>query len=532
MWAAAGGKAGPVIEHRIRHRAVMRAVGHGPHLGQGIGVQIAEGERHFACVERAKIARPGGRIAMVEDVEVGREAQRVLALRDALSRPAEDDVARRIEQGVVAIAMRIDAQEFGRQRAIDALDHRLVLLRRWGHAEAEPAHGPIFVRVVAHDHGHARLFAAVEDIVELIGQDGPVDRTLRDESGQRRLVGEGLRVHRARRTDVGRAQLFEQVRPEPLGRGHAIGRLRQFREAAQVGALDDRLVEQAPRLRSGHQVGRAERASGFAHHGDVPRIAAELCDILAHPAQSGDLVEQPVVARNTVRRLLAQLLVRQPAERAEPVIERNEHHPPPRVIGAVVHRQAVRPDPQRTAVNPDDHGRVLRILRRPDIEIEAVFRGAGGRIVVEARSRNGRLDAGGTEAARISYAIPPGGRLRRRPAQIAHRGRGVGNAAKDAQAVFRRPAKGAVRGGGHRRGRNARPCGCPIVHARARAGKQGCRHQRSRGYEPFHAFLTPLLAGVRRVCPARFAPACSITAPGRAPPRIRPAPLRPRVRPG
>ena len=68
----------------------------------------------------------------------------------------------------------------------------------------------------------------------------------------------------------------------------------------------------------------AERARGFAENGDVGWIAAERGDVVAHPAQRRDLVEQAVVAGDSCRGFLAEFGMGEIAEHAEPVVYRNQ----------------------------------------------------------------------------------------------------------------------------------------------------------------------------------------------------------------
>ena len=59
----------------------------------------------------------------------------------------------------------------------------------------------------------------------------------------------------------------------------------------------------------------------FAGHRDLAGIAAEVGDVVAHPAQRRLLVGQPVIAHLARR---TQCRMRQEAERAETVVERDD----------------------------------------------------------------------------------------------------------------------------------------------------------------------------------------------------------------
>src|SRR3546814_7152264 len=65
--------------------------------------------------------------------------------------------------------------------------------------------------------------------------------------------------------------------------------------------------------------------------------------------------------------------MREPAERAEPVVDRHHHNAAFGQRAAVIDRIAARPAGQRAAVDPHEHRRILRILRRPDVERQAVL---------------------------------------------------------------------------------------------------------------------------------------------------------------
>src|SRR3546814_18881428 len=74
-----------------------------------------------------------------------------------------------------------------------------------------------------------------------------------------------------------------------------------------------------------------------------------------------------------VGRLRAECRMRKPAEHAEPIVDRHHDEPALCERAAVVERIAARPGHQRTAVNPDKDRGVLRIIRRPDVERQAIL---------------------------------------------------------------------------------------------------------------------------------------------------------------
>ena len=67
------------------------------------------------------------------------------------------------------------------------------------------------------------------------------------------------------------------------------------REEGARQALDDCAPEQPCRARCGQQRGYAPGAGRFAEDGDLVGVAAERLDVLLHPFEDGDLVEQAAV---------------------------------------------------------------------------------------------------------------------------------------------------------------------------------------------------------------------------------------------
>jgi hypothetical protein len=82
------------------------------------------------------------------------------------------------------------------------------------------------------------------------------------------------------------------------GRGDVRGQFR--REEQTRNALRDGSAEQPGRPRHGQQRGDRTSTRRFAEDRHPVRIAAEGPDVLAHPVQRGDLVEQAPVGRGTV----------------------------------------------------------------------------------------------------------------------------------------------------------------------------------------------------------------------------------------
>ena len=93
---------------------------------------------------------------------------------------------------------------------------------------------------------------------------------------------------------------------------------------AARAALRDRLLEQSARLGQAEQRAHAHAARGLAEDGHVLGIAAEGRDVLAHPGERRDLVEDALVAGRRDAPA-GQLVKAQEAERAEPVVDRHHH---------------------------------------------------------------------------------------------------------------------------------------------------------------------------------------------------------------
>src|SRR5690606_10171750 len=79
-------------------------------------------------------------------------------------------------------------------------------------------------------------------------------------------------------------------------------------------------------------------------------------------------------------------------------------------------------------MNPEDYGGIACLLRRPDIERQAIFGCLREAIEIEVLRRERRLDATCAELCRISQALPVRGRARGLPAPLADWRCGVGDA--------------------------------------------------------------------------------------------------------
>src|ERR1700757_3094632 len=102
------------------------------------------------------------------------------------------------------------------------------------------------------------------------------------------------------------------------------------------------------------------------------------------------------------------------------------------------------------AVNPDNNRKVAGIrlvslteLRREDVEIETVFVNAW-RAGKDSKCCN--LCADIAEVGCVERFLPLGNRLRRHPAQLTHRRRGVGNSQEFIHAILKQTVQGTLGG--------------------------------------------------------------------------------------
>ena len=283
--------------------------------------------------------------------------------------------------------------------------------------------------VGADDIGHGRLVAGPEHRLDPIRHDHAVDqvqvavgeRGRRSQEGFRRRGAQGLRGGQTRR---GAPRLASLPRRGASARSLAIEGNLQFPPQPR---LDHRLVEEAPRLGRDHQPVHQNAARRLAEHGDVGRIAAEGRDVRLDPLQRRDDVHHAVVPRRFFRGpLRRQRRVIKEAQPAQPVVQRHHHDAAPRKVVALVERRRAGAVDQRPAVDPH-HDRRARagLLRRPDVQVQAILahrRGTDAGIAIGRRLDADRAIGGGVAPAR-----PRGRRLRRPPAQRPDRRRRIGN---------------------------------------------------------------------------------------------------------
>jgi len=133
--------------------------------------------------------------------------------------------------------------------------------------------------------------------------------------------------------------------------------------------------------------------------------------------------------------------VREEAEFAEPVVQRNDHNAALGKIGTVIELDSGAAGHERAAIDPHHH-RQLRGwhgVGRPHVQRKAVFALLQILGVLRQVLRTDR-----TEFGRIARTGPVRPRLRRAPAQVANRRRGKGDVLEDLHIVFGRAVQDAL----------------------------------------------------------------------------------------
>jgi hypothetical protein len=208
-------------------------------------------------------------------------------------------------------------------------------------------------------------------------QHGAVDHGLERHAVQHELAppgGVGGRPHLAGQGALGLDERVERHRGQalagerdlqPLGKvpGDGAGGLGPQREVAG-SALQDRAAEQPARAVHRHQAGRAHGARRLAGDRHLVGVPPEGGDVVAHPLERRDLVEQPAVLRSAVAE-------QQEAVGAEPVVDRHRDDAVPGEGRPVVHRHGAGPEHEGAAVDPHQHGQAGGVrVGRPDVEVE------------------------------------------------------------------------------------------------------------------------------------------------------------------
>jgi hypothetical protein len=94
-------------------------------------------------------------------------------------------------------------------------------------------------------------------------------------------------------------------------------------------------------------VRNTRRTRGLAGDGHVRGIAPERSDVLAHPLERSDLVEDTAIGQSVSRR--------EESVGAEAIVDRDRNDAVPRKGISGVRANRARAVHERTAVNPDEH---------------------------------------------------------------------------------------------------------------------------------------------------------------------------------
>src|SRR5258708_6082994 len=130
--------------------------------------------------------------------------------------------------------------------------------------------------------------------------------------------------------------------------------------------LGDGPAEETSCARHREEGGNTHAASRLAKDGDVLRITAEGSDVLLHPDEGRDLVEQAEVGA-----LVTQV---EEAVHAETVVDGHADHSVSGEATAIIIGYGTRPVRKSTAMNPDhDWEPNSPKVRGPDIEVQAVL---------------------------------------------------------------------------------------------------------------------------------------------------------------
>jgi hypothetical protein len=209
--------------------------------------------------------------------------------------------------------------------------------------------------------------------------------------------------------------------------------------------LRNRPVIQPFGLRRPEQGRDHDRAGRFAEDRHVAGVAAEGFDVALHPFERGNRIHHSVVAGGIAAGLARELRVREEAESAEAIVQRDDDGAFLRQTLAVVTGLRARAAREAAAIDPDHDGSAIvrRIGRRPNVQIKAIF--SGRRWCRAARPTRAALHAARAEFGGIANAVPAGGRLRRLPAVLADRRRRERDAFEepDVRTDTRRPAERA-----------------------------------------------------------------------------------------
>ena len=440
---AAAGEPRPVGADDLAEPIVLRGgqrdgPEHVGHLGAVERVQperLEERNRELAREVVQVRARPAGR----------RPARRVVGAAHQAG-VAEDPLQRVLRGGEAR--RRVERGHLAGPRSVARLELGQVLRLGGDRGRADEEDRPL-VAVGPEQVGHPREAAGVEQRAGLVGQEAAVHE--RPEGKGPQVGQQRRRRHLAEAGQLVRCARAADRRGERGGGGGALGGGALARRAA--AALADRAMEELAAAGRRHLVAHVRRPGGLAEDRDLARVAAERGDVGLDPAQGRLLVEQPLVAREGMARVLAsERGVTEEPEHVQPVVDRDHHDVAllgqhVAVVDAAPRDARERHDVGggsghvRAAVEPHHHRPRLRWRRvgRPDVQVEAILGLARGPL--DRRE----LRAGRRPRVGLEDVLPGDDGCGRPPAQRADRRRDVRDAQELARAAVHVPLHVAVR---------------------------------------------------------------------------------------
>src|SRR5688572_32983753 len=94
------------------------------------------------------------------------------------------------------------------------------------------------------------------------------------------------------------------------------------------------------------------------------------------------------------------------AEDTEPIVDRDEYDIPTCQLAPLVHREVRCTRAQRPTVDPNEHGRLARAFRRPDVEKQTILTHHRRLIGVDTPGTGLGLYTRSAELCRVTHALP------------------------------------------------------------------------------------------------------------------------------
>ncbi|CCK14529.1 hypothetical protein BN136_539 [Cronobacter universalis NCTC 9529] len=305
-------EADPVIRHLSCESAIRRR---GVVFQRLDLIQVIKHVRHFIAVPRAVGERlPLANGDIIKPVAPARHAASALRLHHHKAERGERHIAADLSPQF-AVAAHAGVQQPDKPEPETPFAAQLADLLFQIDAKIGQHAG--FIAVTADHHRHRMLARGEEGLEHRLRQ--------HDIARNRRRPGDIWRGERPEGIGGQRAQISGGgiIKPEMTGKRRAITQRFTARDIRQrVAALDNRFMEQPFRERRGHQRQHAARPGGFAKERDVVTVTAKGGDVILHPAQRGDLIEQRKVINRPGRIFAFQRRMGEKAEMPEPAPRR------------------------------------------------------------------------------------------------------------------------------------------------------------------------------------------------------------------